>query len=148
MAVRSATVGRDRPRSTCDRKPTERPMRSASSFRVTFLCLRRSWIRMARAASSSCLSMSDVVTQSVPGLADGLQRRGQALAEGKFRITQLLIQGQLIRIAEDRLAHRPRGGQRRQHAMAGVALQPVTAMLATDVRGARAGDVDMPAPGE
>lgn len=53
MAVKSATVGRDRPRSTWDRKPTERSIFCASWARVSFLCLRRSWISAARVASSS-----------------------------------------------------------------------------------------------
>src|SRR5471030_1853349 len=57
MAVKSATVGRDRPRSTCDRKPTERSIFCASCARVSFLCLRRSWISAARVASSCCWFM-------------------------------------------------------------------------------------------
>ncbi|MNP60524.1 hypothetical protein D3C76_1556170 [compost metagenome] len=57
MAVKSATVGRDKPRSTWDRNPTERPILSARSFKVYFLCLRRSWIRIASAEISSCMSI-------------------------------------------------------------------------------------------
>ena len=55
LAHWTATVGWDNPRSTWDKKPTERPILSASSLRVYFLCLRRSWIRIANAAISSCL---------------------------------------------------------------------------------------------
>ena len=37
--------------------PTERPILSARSFKVYFLCLRRSWIRIASAEISSCMSI-------------------------------------------------------------------------------------------
>src|SRR5690606_5239180 len=185
MAVRSATVGRDRPRSTWDRKPTERPIRSASSPRVTFLCLRRSRTRIARPSISSCLSnsntppftslgsrrvddvfhpplcwfahlvenactgiypASDHIAQAVPGLAQRFDRRGQQVAAGEARVVQSLVQAEQFGVTENRVADCAGGGQGRQDAVAGEALQPVLLALATDVRGALHGAVDMPAP--
>src|SRR5690606_30012756 len=109
------------------RKPTERPMRSASSFRVTFLCLRRSWIRTASAAISSCLSIvrsrsSEMIPQAIPGLADGFQWSRQAFAKREVGIAQLLVQRQFVAIAEDGIADRTRSRQGRQHAMTGETL--------------------------
>src|SRR5690606_37262856 len=133
-AVRSATVGRDSPRSTWERKPTERSMRVASSPRVTFLCLRRSRMRIARPSISSCLSMWELrlpdskgatlnhIPQAVIGLARSLQRRRQQRAAREARIADGLVEIQQVVVTENRIAHCPGPGQGGQHAVAGEAL--------------------------